>query len=124
MPVFLAVALGGALGALARYGTDTWIERRALAVFPWSTLAINLSGCFAAGVVVAVLVDRVHAPAWIRVGVTLGFLGAYTTFSTFAQETLDLVEARETNLATANAVASVGLGVAAVAAGVWLGRAV
>ena len=92
MPVPFAVMIGGAVGALARYGLDHLIERGVFSVFPWSTFAINVSGCFAAGVVVAALVDRHHlSPAW-RFGIVVGFLGAYTTFSTFAQETVDLGE--------------------------------
>ena len=80
MPVSLAVVLGGALGALARYGLDGMIERRTFSVFPWSTFAINVSGCFVAGAVVAALVDRHHLPPALRIGLVVGFLGAYTTF--------------------------------------------
>jgi CrcB protein len=124
MPVALAVALGGALGALSRYGLDRAIERRAVSLFPWSTFAVNVTGCLAVGFLIAALVDRHHAPAWLRAGLVLGFVGAYTTFSTFAQETLDLVEERHVALALANAVGSVGLGLAAVALGAALGRSV
>src|SRR5690242_12096021 len=112
--------LFGALGAGSRYGADRLIERRVDSLFPWSTFVINVSGCFAAGVVVAALVDRDHLPAWLRVGLVVGFLGAYTTFSTFAQETLDLLEARDGALVLANLLGSVGVGVAAV----WAGSAV
>jgi CrcB protein len=93
MPVLLAVALGGALGASARYSIDRLIEQRSFAVFPWSTFTINVSGCFLIGLVVAALVDRHHLPAWLRVGIAVGVLGGYTTFSTYAQETLGLFEA-------------------------------
>jgi CrcB protein len=118
----LAVAVGGALGASARYGLDTLIEQRSFAVFPWSTFTINLSGCFAIGIVVASLVDRHHLPAWVRAGLVVGVLGGYTTFSTFAQESLDLVEARNVAVALAYALGSVLAGVAAVYAGTLLGR--
>jgi protein CrcB len=94
VPVALAVMLGGALGALARYGLDSLIEHRAFSVFPWSTFLINVSGCFVAGAVVAALVDRHHLPPALRVGIVVGFLGAYTTFATFEQETVDLQGAR------------------------------
>jgi fluoride exporter len=73
------VAAFGAAGALTRYGLDRFIEHRLLAVFPWSTFAINMTGSFVAGVAVAQLVDRHDAPAWVRTGVVVGFLGAYTT---------------------------------------------
>ena len=95
MPVVVAVAAGGALGALARYGLDRLIERRSFSVFPWSTFAINVSGCFVVGLVIGALVDRHHTPQWIRAALVVGFCGAYTTFSTFAQETLDLAEAND-----------------------------
>jgi CrcB protein len=122
LPVSLAVVLGGALGALARYGLDRFIERHTFSVFPWSTFAINVSGCFIAGIVVAALVDRHHLPAALRVGLVVGFLGAYTTFSTFAQETVDLARAHDYFLTVANAVGSVAVGIAAVVAGSFVGR--
>ena len=122
MPVALAVALGGTLGALSRYGLDRAIERRVDSLFPWSTFAVNISGCFAVGLVVATLVDRHDTPAWLRIGLTVGFLGAYTTFSTFAQETLDLGKSGYTWLALTDAVASVAVGVAFVYAGTAVGR--
>jgi CrcB protein len=122
MPIGLSVAFGGALGALARYGLDRLIERRSASLFPWSTFTINVTGCLLVGLVVGALVDRHHAPAWIRSALVLGFCGAYTTFSTFAQETLDLVEARDYAIALASVSASVVVGMAAVVAGNGLGR--
>jgi fluoride exporter len=122
MPVALAVALGGACGALARYGLDRLIERRSEAVFPWSTFAINASGCLVIGVLIAALVDRHETPAWVRVGLVMGVVGGYTTFSTFAQETLDLLEENRVGLALTYSLGSVVLGVAAVYAGLKLGR--
>jgi CrcB protein len=123
MPVALAVGVGGALGALARYGLDRFIERRSDSVFPWSTFVINVSGCLAIGVVVAALVDRHHVPAWIRVGLVVGVLGGYTTFSTFSQESLDLLEGpHHAGIALAYMFGSVALGIAAVYAGTRVGR--
>jgi CrcB protein len=123
MPISAAVAVGGALGALARYGVDRAIERRTFTLFPWSTFAINVSGCFLIGLVVAALVDRHHAPGWVRALLVVGVLGGYTTFSTFAQETLDLLDARDVALGVAYAVGSIALGVVAVLAGTRLGHA-
>jgi fluoride exporter len=122
MPIALAVAVGGAAGALARYGLDAFIERRSFAVFPWSTLVINVSGCFVIGALIAALVDRHELPGWVRAGLVIGFLGGYTTFSTFAQETLDLVEAEHFAIALAYALGSLGAGVTAVYLGSLLGR--
>jgi fluoride exporter len=120
----IAVALGGAAGALARYGLDRLIEHHVVTVFPWSTFTINVTGCFVAGLAVAALVDRHDLPAWVRTGVVVGFLGAYTTFSTFAQESRDLFVGGHVSLAAVNATASVVVGVLAVAAGTGVGRMV
>jgi CrcB protein len=121
MLVSLGVAVGGALGAVSRYGLDVFVDRRSGAAFPWSTFAINVSGCLAVGFVIAALVDRHQAPQWLRVGLVMGFCGGYTTFSTFAQETLDLVEAGDSAVALASVTANVVLGVLAVYGGIRLG---
>lgn len=118
----MGVAVAGALGALSRYGLDALIERRSEALFPWSTFAINVSGCLAVGFIIAALVDRHRAPQWLRMGLVIGFCGGYTTFSTFAQETLDLLETRDVAIAVASVVANVVLGVVAVLIGTKVGR--
>ena len=122
MPVIVGVALGGALGASARYSLDRLIEQRSFSIFPWATFAINISGCFLIGMISASLVDRHHLPAWIRIGMVVGVIGGYTTFSTFAQEALTLFESRDAAVALAYAIGSVVIGIAAVYAGVALGR--
>jgi CrcB protein len=122
MPVLVAIAIGGALGALSRYGVDRLVELRADSLFPWATFAVNLSGCFALAVVVSVVVDRTGAPSWLALGLTFGFLGAYTTFSTFAFEIYELTELRHVALAALYAALSIGGGVVAVMLGLWLGR--
>jgi CrcB protein len=123
MPVYLAVAAGGALGSLSRYGLDRLIERRTFSVLPWSTFTINLTGCFIVGIVVAVVVDRTHAPEWVRLGAVMGFLGGYTTFSTFAQEAYELLFGGHAGLGVAYALGSVTACVLAVSAGTAIGRA-
>jgi len=123
MPVALAVALAGALGALARYGLDGLIARRAPGAFPWGTFAINVSGSLVLGLLFTVFTERLAVDAWIRSGITIGFLGAYTTFSTLSLETYRLVEDRALGLAAANALGSLAAGLLAVYAGVVLGRA-
>ena len=122
MPVILGVALGGALGASGRYGLDRLIERSSSAVFPLSTFTINVTGCFLIGVVSASLVDRHHLPAWLRIGLVVGVVGGYTTFSTFAQEALDLADLHHVALAGAYVVASVAVGLTAVYLGGLVGR--
>jgi fluoride exporter len=117
MPVALSVAMFGALGAVSRYGVDLLVERHTETVFPLGTLVINLSGCLLAGAAVGGLVDRLHEPTWLTVGVVTGFLGGYTTFSMFAYETHDLIREGHVGLAAVNALGSVAAGVAGVYAG-------
>lgn len=122
MLLVVAVAGFGSVGALSRYGLDRFIEHHLLTVFPWSTFVINMTGSFAAGLAVALLVDRHDVPAWVRTGVVVGFLGAYTTFSTFAQETHDLLSEGQGTLAVANALGSIAVGLTLVVAGIAVGR--
>ena len=111
MPVVLAVALGGAIGASARYGADRLIDPPV--AFPWSTFVINIVGCFCIGVASQKLGE---SPDWVRNGIVVGMIGGFTTFSTFAYQALE----NHAALAAAYVTLSVGLGIAAVA----LGRAV
>jgi len=122
MAIAFAVAFGGSLGALSRYGVDTWIERNTESLFPWATFIINMTGCFAVGFLIAAVVDRQNAPQWLRTGLVVGFCGGYTTFSTFAQESLDLIQARDIAIAAAYLAASVGIGIVAVLIGTKVGR--
>jgi len=122
MPVVLAVAVGGGAGALARYGVDTLIERHVDALFPWATFTINITGCFLNGLLVALVVDALGAPSWLSRGLIVGFLGAYTTFSTFAAETYELHELSHLGVAIGYVAASAAVGVGAVALGQQLGR--
>jgi CrcB protein len=122
MPVIVGVALGGAVGASARYALDRLIEARSESVFPWATFVINISGCFLIGLISATLIDRHHLPAWLRIGLVMGVIGGYTTFSTFAQEALTLFDAHDATVALAYTIGSVVTGTAAVFAGEHLGR--
>ena len=124
MPIIVGVALGGAIGASGRYALDRYIEARSDAIFPWATFTVNMTGCLFIGLVAAALVDRHHLPAWLRIGLVVGVVGGYTTFSTFAQESLDLVDARRFALALVYTTVSVLAGMAAVYLGSWLGRSV
>jgi fluoride exporter len=121
MPVALAVALGGARRRPALRGCDD-SPRRVVSVFPWDVFAVNTSGCLLVGVLVSALVDRHQTPESLRVGLVLGFVGAYTTFSTFAQDLHDLGQARHAAVLALNLAASVGGGVLAASCGTWLGR--
>ena len=123
MPTAVAIAIAGALGALARYGLDGWVSRRASSAFPWGTFAINVTGSFLLGLLFVVMTERLRPDPWLRSAVTIGFLGAYTTFSTLSLETYRLAEDGAWGLAAANAVGSLAAGLGAVYAGVVLGRA-
>jgi fluoride exporter len=100
----LDFAVAGAAGALARYGLDGLISRRA-ALFPWGTFVVNVTGAFALGLLVTVFTERTTTAAWI---------GAYTTFSTLSLETYRLLEEGAVALALVNAVGSMAAGLLAV----------
>ena len=123
MRTVLAIGLGGAFGALARYALQGLVNARVASAFPWGTLAVNLSGCFLLGVLFTALTYRFAGPTWIRPTLTVGFLGAYTTFSTWALESFNLLEARAYWLAAANVLGSAGAGLVAMYVGVVAGRA-
>jgi fluoride exporter len=122
MPTFIAVAVAGAAGALCRYLLQAVIDPRASG-FPWATLTVNLSGAFLLGLLFTVMAERSTVSPVLRVAITVGFLGAYTTFSTLAFETVQLLDGRDYWAAVANMAGSAVLGVVAVMGGVAVGRA-
>lgn len=102
---FLVIALGGALGALLRYGVSGLAYRLAGEGFPWGTLAVNLAGCLAIGILWAAF-ERAPLSAEWSAFLFVGLLGAFTTYSTFALESMNLLRDGETLLALANVVGS------------------
>jgi fluoride exporter len=118
---YLLAALGGALGALARWAVAEALPTAA-GGWPWATLLVNLTGCFLLGVLVAVLAARPPEPAWVRPFLAVGVLGGYTTYSAFAVEVVDLVDGGAVALAVGYVVLSVVGGVTAVAVGALAGR--
>ncbi|MEO8208374.1 MAG: fluoride efflux transporter CrcB, partial [Chloroflexota bacterium] len=114
---------GGAAGAVSRYVVDGWIATRVTGAFPWGTFVINLSGSVVLGVLFALAIERGALPASIRAPLMIGFLGAYTTFSTLMLESWRLLEDGAVAMALLNAFGSVGLGLVAVFAGLTIGRA-
>lgn len=110
------------MGALARYGLGTWIAGRWPTIFPLGTCIINVTGSFAIGFLLTFTTEKYHlGPEW-RLLFVVGFLGAYTTFSTFEYETLKLLEDGRLLTATLYVVSSVLAGLVAVWAGAAAGR--
>ncbi len=117
----LALSAGGVLGVNARYWLGVWISKWASPQFPWATFVINVSGSFAIGFLTVLLARWLPHPN-VRMLLLVGFLGGYTTFSTFAYESATLLERGETGLAVANLAGSVGAGFVAVMLGISLAR--
>ena len=122
MTQVLAIAAGGALGALMRYWVSTGIYSLIGRGFPWGTLVVNVLGSLLMGVLYVWLMERVSQSVEWRAFLLIGLLGAFTTFSTFSIETLNLLEAGQHIRAVLNAVVSVVLCVAAAWLGVVLAR--
>jgi CrcB protein len=119
---YLYVAVGGALGAVARFALTGVIARRLGSGWPWGTFLVNISGCLAIGLVLAVADARAGLhPGW-RYFIPIGFIGAYTTFSAFEYETERLLEHGAFVSAAAYVLASNLVGLCAVLAGAWMGR--
>ena len=120
---YLLAALGGAVGALARWGIAEALPGSA-GGWPWATLLVNLTGCFLLGVLLAVLGSRSPEPAWAKPFLGVGVLGGYTTFSAFGVEVVQLAENGAFALAGGYLLLSVVGGVLAVGAGAVTARRV
>jgi CrcB protein len=118
----LLVGIGGFAGAVTRWLVDAWVSTRNPTAFPLGTLVINVTGSFVLGLLFAWVIERGVLPAEVRAPLMIGFLGAYTTFSTFMLESWRLVEDGAWVLALANLGGSVLLGLAAVLGGLAVGR--
>lgn len=118
----LLVAIGGSLGAMCRYGVGLLAVRMFGGGFPWGTLIVNMVGCFLIGLAFG-LAERA---AWVtpaaRLFFVTGYLGALTTFSSFAMETANTASAGSIYLAAANIASNTVGGLALALAGMWLGR--
>jgi CrcB protein len=119
---YVLAALGGVLGALARWGVATALPHSS-GGWPWATLLVNVTGCLLIGVLLAVVLARFPSSTWLRPFLATGVLGGYTTYSTFAVDTVALIDAGHPGVAVGYVIASVLGGVLAVVAGLLLGRA-
>jgi CrcB protein len=119
MGKLLWIGLGGVLGAISRYLLSSYVQEASKSFnFPYGTLAVNVLGCAAIGVLSYLFEVKGAFSPELRVFLTTGILGAFTTFSSFSLETIALLRAQQFGLALANLAANNGLGLAAV----WLGR--
>jgi len=124
MGMVLAIAAGGAVGSVARYGTMIWMARWLGAAFPYGTLAVNVFGAFVMGVLIE-LMALVWSPSEaMRAFLTIGVLGGYTTFSTFTLDAWLLIDHGDYGLALLYMLSSVIFSMAALLAGLQLTRAV
>ena len=123
MPLIL-IGFGGFAGAISRYLVDGFVTNRTGGAFPWGTLVVNATGSFVLGLLFAMTAERAILPAGIRGPVMIGFIGAYTTFSTYMLESWGLIESGSYAPAIANLGGSMLIGLAAVAAGLVMGRAI
>lgn len=121
MRQLLLIAVGGSLGAIARYGLSTIIYNNTNTLFPWGTLIVNLTGCLFIGMFIEFFETTIIHAEW-RSFITIGFLGAYTTFSTFSLETVNLLREGEIGLAVANIFWSNFIGITLVIIGIYFSR--
>ncbi|MDQ7798677.1 MAG: fluoride efflux transporter CrcB [Candidatus Edwardsbacteria bacterium] len=123
MQHLIYIALGGMTGALARYGLSRLVQLSVNEIFPWGTLFVNLSGSLAIGVFFE-LFDRAMIPPDLRSFIAIGFLGAYTTFSSYSLETINLLREGEIRLCLTNVLLNNILGLLLVVAGIYAAKTV
>src|SRR5512140_579011 len=107
MLTIACIALFGAAGCIARYLISIWVHDTLGRAFPYSTLPVNIVGAFLIGFVMEFALRSTHLSANLRTGITIGFLGGLTTFSTFSYETFRLMEDGKFIIAAANVLVSV-----------------
>lgn len=120
----LLLMLAGAVGTLTRYGLQGVVQKATGATFPWGTLAVNLTGCFIFGIIWALSEERLLIRPETRSVILIGFLGSFTTFSSFVFETSELLRDNQWGLALGNLATQNILGIAIFFVGLFLGRLV
>ena len=118
----LAVAIGGAAGAVSRYLTSQWIYSALGKSFPFGTLFVNFSGSFIAGFLTILFIERLNVVPELRALVLIGFLGSFTTFSAFSYETVSLIASGDYIKAATNIFISLFICIIACWFGILLGR--
>lgn len=122
LATFGPISAGGLLGANARYLVGRWVTDNVRGDFPWGTLLINVAGSFVLGLYLTLMTERLSGRSATRLFFATGFLGAFTTFSTFSYETVDLIRDGKTVLAVTYVAASLFVGLAAAIAGIGAAR--
>ena len=118
------LAIAGGMGALARYGLAGFVQKTGGTTFPWGTVVVNLTGCFLAGLLWSLFENRWNVSGQTRTIVLVGFMGAFSTFSTFILETSTLLRSAQWLYAAANLTIQNGIGLLALFIGAALGRMV
>jgi len=119
---WIAVAVGGALGAMARYAVSTWIFQVSSHKFPYATLTVNVLGSFVMGILFVVIIERSALPVEMRSLWMIGFLGAFTTFSTFSLDALGLWQNGHLFMTLLYVLTTVVLCLLAISSSIWLTR--
>ncbi|MFP4380965.1 MAG: fluoride efflux transporter CrcB [Candidatus Sumerlaeia bacterium] len=122
MMKLVAILIGGGLGALSRYGVTTFVQNKTGNGFPWGTIAVNMIGCLLFGFLFSVVERRLEIPETTRAAIFIGFLGAFTTFSTYAYEIVQHLEEAGWLLAFANFALQNLAALALIVAGAALGK--
>lgn len=120
----LIIGLGGFLGAIARYIVALWIGQRWGRTFPLGTFVVNISGSFLISLLMSLFTEKFMVNPQLRLFLVIGFLGAYTTFSTFEYETGNLVKDGEWSMALANVILSVIAGFVALKFGETIAKSI
>ena len=119
---WLAVAIGGALGSVARYALSSWIFDITSHKFPYATLIVNVAGSFVMGILFVVVVERAALPAEMRSLLMIGFIGAFTTFSAFSLDALGLWQNGHVLMSVIYMITAVILCLVAISTAIWLTR--
>ena len=119
---WFAVAIGGALGSIARYALSTYIFDISSHKFPYATLIVNVLGTFVMGILFVVIVERAVMPAEMRSLLMIGFVGAFTTFSTFSLDALGLWQNGHIFMSLVYMLATIILCLIAISSAIWLTR--
>ncbi len=122
MEKVLWISMGAVLGANLRYWVGDWAAQRFGSGFPYGTLLINLTGSFLLGLIVSMSMENFIIDPRLRLLITIGFLGSYTTFSTYAYESIALISQGQWGLGLFNLIGSSLLGALFAVLGIWLGK--